>query len=672
MSNPLVEIQCASCNSKYNFALPNSVVQNPSKPMSFKCSVCGHRFSIQPDTLLEQPKVASEFIRVKGDQGLAIFRSLQEVQDAITDGIYQNTDTISVFGSAWSIMGDQDTFRFASSPEPESADVNVQKYEEQDSEQEFSEQEFSEQEFSEIDPFSEMDSGLDSPVTPPKNDGVAEEDWTISEEVSEDTTPIASSASTAEQMSVGANSPTQFDNDDWSIDDIVEENTEVTQKDIPAVSSVFSDVDDWSMENWDVGESVEEAPLKSINTPVEEDVWGDFAIDMMEEEKTEAISSTQKASTPSVVSSASDSAIQEADIDDWAIDTLADDWEVEEYAAEASTPIPPSVPMKEKAKEKAPKNIASREMDDDFATMVWSEFDSEDYSNEAIAKEAIAAKKTVPKELIQDSVAQAPVEFDIFVPDDDSQDVESVIDEPDLVDHIEEFESDEQEFVVDESAIEEDNSEDNPERKKQQLSFSNYIPKIPKSQRKDINPLWVLSGILLFSLLVLVYVTWTPEPEEQEFYGIETNSDRLTEGDGDFEGLQENTDVAEQTEEQNGVAEGGDGIEIPNDFPVLLPASQEENLNVPKDATVDEISRLAWIAYNNDNLRLAEKLFDKALQKKGGHADALFGLGKVKEAQGDIAMAMSKYCKAADLPDIQYDEVMYIVHTAEQTGELCN
>ena len=661
MSNPLVEIQCASCNSKYNFALPNSVVQNPTKPMSFKCSVCGHRFSIQPDTLLEQPKVASEFIRVKGEQGLAVFRSLQEVQDAITDGIYQNTDTISIFGSAWSIMGDQDTLRFASSQEPEHVDVESQRYDEQDSEQEFSE----------IDPFSEMDSMSDVSVGSTKNEPVVPDmdDWTISEEVPDNMTSTTSVS--AEHPSVTTTSSVDtVEDDDWSIDDIIEENMDTAHMDTSAddaPSTVFSDVDDWSMESWDVGDSTEDDAQKTVEPTVDADMWSDFAIDMIaEEEQTDAKMSSLMGEEADTVAN---NAVQEADLDDWALDTGNDDWDIEEDVSESGASVSPNV----SSQDTAVKSGTTIDVDDDFATMVWSEFDSDDNSAEALPKQVSSTKsRVVPQELIEDSVAQKPVEFDIFVPEDDSQDVESVIEEPELIEHIEEFEDDdEQEFVVDETAIEEISSEDNGERKKQQLSFSNYVPKIPKSQRKDINPLWVISGIALFSLLVLIYVTWTPEELEEEFYGMETNSDKLIEGDGDFEGLQQNTDLEEQTEEQNGIAEGGDGIEIPENFPIILPASQEETLNIPPDATVDEISRLGWIAYNKDNLRVAEKLFGKALQKKANHADALFGLGKVKEAQGDMVMAMSKYCRAADLPDIQYDEVMYIVHTAEQTGELC-
>ena len=79
MSSPKVQIRCDSCNTKYNFALPPSVLEDPSTPIRFRCSVCAYRFNVEPDKLLAQQGAAANVIRIKQNDQLIIHQSIEEV-----------------------------------------------------------------------------------------------------------------------------------------------------------------------------------------------------------------------------------------------------------------------------------------------------------------------------------------------------------------------------------------------------------------------------------------------------------------------------------------------------------------------------------------------------------------------------------------------------------------
>ena len=154
MSSPKVQIRCDSCNTKYNFALPPSVLDEPEVPIRFRCSVCAYRFNVEPDKLLEQQGASANIIRVKSNEKLLIHQELSEVQIKLDTSEYLPTDVISTHGSDWIMLSEHPDLRIGDAAEDDQEDDAseevIDEVDDVSSEQ---------QDWTQLDPFSESEEG---------------------------------------------------------------------------------------------------------------------------------------------------------------------------------------------------------------------------------------------------------------------------------------------------------------------------------------------------------------------------------------------------------------------------------------------------------------------------------------------------------------------------------
>ncbi len=109
MSEPIIQVDCASCGTTYRLALPKVLVNKPNKSMSFRCNNCSYKFQILPKEILNQSAVAKTLILVESGDRLYVPSDMNELKDRIEDGIYRAEDLIRLYGKEWIEMGDEPT-----------------------------------------------------------------------------------------------------------------------------------------------------------------------------------------------------------------------------------------------------------------------------------------------------------------------------------------------------------------------------------------------------------------------------------------------------------------------------------------------------------------------------------------------------------------------------------
>jgi tetratricopeptide (TPR) repeat protein len=208
---------------------------------------------------------------------------------------------------------------------------------------------------------------------------------------------------------------------------------------------------------------------------------------------------------------------------------------------------------------------------------------------------------------------------------------------------------------------------------KQRLSFSNKVPEVKQVKKKEINQYYAFAGIILFSVGVLGYVLWNSEPEVQDFKGIETNSNMLSEMTEPKDGLQENNNTTGEAKSSVDQADGsndassemlatnesgkegneyGDGFVDP--YPQVLPDVPEESFDFANDKSSRELTREGYQALKQGKPDKAVKLFELALKKDPKFAEAVLGLGRAHQKRGELNLAKDAYCRHSDLPESSF------------------
>ena len=119
-SPPIIRIDCASCGTNYRLALPKVLVDRPNKPLKFRCNHCDYKWNIPPKDILEQRDVAKTLVLTESSKkNFFAHKDLEEVKDEILKDVYQEEDTIRIFGDPWKMMGDAEELKesFAKSAE---------------------------------------------------------------------------------------------------------------------------------------------------------------------------------------------------------------------------------------------------------------------------------------------------------------------------------------------------------------------------------------------------------------------------------------------------------------------------------------------------------------------------------------------------------------------------
>lgn len=93
----------------------------------------------------------------------------------------------------------------------------------------------------------------------------------------------------------------------------------------------------------------------------------------------------------------------------------------------------------------------------------------------------------------------------------------------------------------------------------------------------------------------------------------------------------------------------GEG-EFDNPFPQVLPDVPEESFDFANDKSSRELTREGYQALKEGMPDQAIKLFELALEKDAGFADAVMGLGKSYQKRGELEQAREAYCRHANLP----------------------
>ena len=103
MDDGSVEIVCPSCTASFQFAPPESLLENKGALLRFRCSNCDHRFEFTPDVV--RPALTAEvddhiLIRTRNHQRYMAF-NWEEVYKLITDGYVKQEDKIAAYGKNW-------------------------------------------------------------------------------------------------------------------------------------------------------------------------------------------------------------------------------------------------------------------------------------------------------------------------------------------------------------------------------------------------------------------------------------------------------------------------------------------------------------------------------------------------------------------------------------------
>ena len=224
---------------------------------------------------------------------------------------------------------------------------------------------------------------------------------------------------------------------------------------------------------------------------------------------------------------------------------------------------------------------------------------------------------------------------------------------------------------------------------KNRLSFTNRVPEVPKSEKKEVNPTYILALALIFILALGVKLFNDTRPN-QENRGLATNSDRLKPSEEPSKGLRESEEVntenvgldeVEQDTEEASVTENDTGntdgntektdeidgeanepVEEP--FPTVLLDVEAESIDYASDQTHVELTRKGYQALGKDP-DLAIRYFELALKKDRYYSDANFGLGQAYKARGEEDLAVVHMCKGA------VRDVEYRLNTVIQMGRDC-
>ena len=655
-SAPIIQVDCASCGTNYRLALPRVLVERPHKSMSFRCNHCSYKFQIQPKNILEQEAVASTLILVESN-GFHVHHNLESVADLIENGTYAAEDTIRVFGQAWSMMGDEPSlaslFKGEEQVNEEQAfDENVeeQAFEEPPSEmgEEPDEEDVntsdvplhfdeyansddpnrveadSEQDFSEIDPFSEGYSTAieDNESTEILEDSLDADFFADAFDQLEEQEDVFD---TGPDDDLGNDLGNNLGDDDLSNDDFDD--------------LVIEDVD----LDEDVFENVESEPFEAEDTPettadLGQNIMEDFADDV-----TQVISTPEGVEEPSAQDLNEPLEAFEAENRDSALLTGFDDddfedidnefavqaieanlWEELEDSEEDEVPLAAS-PEPAPVAEDEPQSVQSTKS----ALLADSEFIDQTKSNVDDMQIEASPSAMVPEMEVDDDVS-----------DSKSQALPS------------------------QAKI---------EKPKQRLSFSNKVPEVKKVKKREVNGLHAFALIVLFCIVVIAGTLLKINRDKQEFAGIETNSDRLkpmtTEKEGlrendnekgqapDSENAEEGTELASlDSEEQGSADEAIDAGQFVDPFPQVLPDVPEESVDFANDKSSRELTREGYRALKEGNPDLAIKLFELALEKDTGFAEAVMGLGKSYQERGELEQAKDAYCRHANLPPESFSQ----------------
>ena len=173
-----------------------------------------------------------------------------------------------------------------------------------------------------------------------------------------------------------------------------------------------------------------------------------------------------------------------------------------------------------------------------------------------------------------------------------------------------------------------------------------------------------LVALLLLCIGILFYMD-SRNKDYADVKGLETNPEEIqTYVNNNNQGLQEaRSDGTSQAK--------GESTDTEPERPPKPVEPEEEDLNIEKDETIDDISRRGWQALNTNNPDIAIRLFKVVLQKKPNHFYASAGLGRAYESRGQIELAGRQYCNTAGIPTIDYDDMQYWLGYAEQVGTFC-
>ena len=675
MSNPIVKVECDSCNSKYNFGLPKSVLQNPNKPMAFRCSVCGYRFNIQPTDLLEQPDVASQFVRVEDEDTIRVFNSLPQVQELIDDGQINPTANISVFGKAWEKIGSQSDLRFASSDSESEQRISSVETDEVDAN--FPQKTFKQSEIQE-DPSEEMDEQSEafSEIDPFSTEQQDSEENAI--EFEDDITEKMGSQIDVESQSSESHSDEvdEVSFDDWDFTELNDDSDEVSSNKTNDPIGAIEEAVDESADDWDIVDDFDDSLMDDNSkdeeySDLENNVWEFLNEDELTNEKdlstktgkSQRKSDSKESLSPQLSNIAPDRPqpdrtqparpqLDRAQNVTAELPLESDDWDFEEDWQENSDDLNDEINQEyDKLVSTIPKPDMSTSMFDDLLNL----------SNKPKVKEWTEPIKEYDVEAEKDVFAKAEEAIvEAFVDDDSHEDVAEL--------NIADVEY-------------EDSDEETPHKSssKERLSFSDYIPPVPKSKRRDINPVWVFSAILLFCVLLLGYIVWEPtfspssSLENEGENGLNPTSDVVASTDGESDGDGMNGGAGSKGGSSNDSQSNTDMTDGFNgEFPVTLPEAAEENLEFDKLDTADSLSRKAWQAYNKENFDKALRLFKLALKKDRDHQYAIVGIGKTLEAIGQIEDGSAELCKAIESAKASAMDVVYWQSMADQNNHLCN
>ena len=633
MSNPSVSIQCESCSTDYNFALPNFVVRNPQKPMAFRCSVCGYRFNVDPKELLVQPSVGASFVLVDKNGTWQVHRTLEEVQNAVADDEIPADAYVRVFGEEWEKI--ESSSHFLSNREETEALV------EEIIEDFIPENEIEDEESSEQFVTEEAQSTAPAPEEISASDlekliSVFDEDDTDDEERSEAIDDFSS-----EQQ-------------DWSALDPFSEEQKVEEEPQPKGLSAPEEAPvRKGLSAPELSSPEEDAPQrKGLSSP------GLSASGLLSPEE---VPVRKGLSSPESSAPAEEAPVRKG--------LSAPEGEAPQRKGLSSPEIsapdfddtPQSIKIQPEEEDLALSDIddpdkEKRELDeylefreeeenksknsDELSGEVWADFedDASDGSEEAMAEEFSESDGT-------SKGSKYPADEDTHL-----KEVGDVS-----------FEG----FGYDEE------SEEEADKTFERLSF--FENEEDKKPKKEINPLYVLAAIVLFAIGSLAYAYIANIKENANLKGLQTNSDRLTEATEDKEALleasgrNEEDDSIDSVEEQLATTNMGTYLN-----PTMLPDSEGEDLSIETNDTVEDISRRAWEAYNTGNADMAIRLFKVVLERDPNNVYGVSGLGSSYEMRGQNDLAISQYCQVVNIPSIDSEDLEFWLGHAEQLGSFCN
>jgi hypothetical protein len=664
MTSPKVQIRCDSCNTKYNFALPPSVLDNPSTPIRFRCSVCAYRFNIEPDKLLAQQGAAVNVIRVKKDDSLHIHQEISEVQLKIDSNEYEPTNVISTFGADWIMLSEHPELKLMStgedlsddiSPEEDDESYNDEVHEVVEAEDLSSEQ----QDWSQLDPFSESEEANSNAFDDEFDSAIEESEFEDFSEV-ESKPEEPEEAVSVEPEEVVAVEPEEV---------VAVEPEEVVAVEPEEVAAVEPE------------EIVAVEPEEVVAVEPEE-VEEDYSNELPDEEYEESVydevfsQNDDEESSPEEtkfgfveeeeVSGVEDmfqwkeNNMDEEDMldssegveDEKFMETIWDAYDSD--MDEESSP--------EKEEEPQPVNEYSPEVEEEIPEKyVYDENAGVDTSYKEI--------NFLDEEDLEKSITAAIEEAD-FQQDDDEFSLVDGKDTPDEdVDveiEYEQEEEDNEEAIAEEEDSEEEEgqpiptSESESSGSSERLSFHDKDSYLDEEEiKKELNPMWIMALLLLSAIGVLVYMNSRKQGDYAEVKGLTTNPDELNGEANENEGLQETTSDAESGSTSKEESAQDSDAEI------------EDDLNIEQDETNDDISRRGWQALNTNNADVAIQLFKVVLQRQPDHFYSSAGLGRAYESLGQVELAGRQYCNAAGIPSIDYDDMQYWLGYAEQVGTFC-